>query len=375
MIEMIPLIDLVNKPISGEWGDGEGKIKVLRTTNFTNEGRLELKSVVERNIDENKVEKKKLLKGDIIIEKSGGSPSQPVGRVVYFEEEGLYLCNNFTSCLRPKAKKVFPKYLHYILFSAHKGGITQAFQNKTTGIINLKLNNYLEDLKIPLPPLPTQKKIAAILDAADAHRQKTKQLLAKYDELAQSIFLEMFGDPVTNPKGWNKVKLGSVTNMKAGKFVPASEIFSNPNGNMYECYGGNGLRGYVNSHTHKGNFVLIGRQGALCGNVKMVSGVFHATEHAIVCSPKKEYETRWLYFLLDFINLNKYATGAAQPGLNVGKLVEIEIVLPPHDLQRQFVESFNLIEMQKVQSQHGLDQSINLFNSLLQKAFSGELVK
>lgn len=266
-------------------------------------------------------------------------------------------------------KSLDEKYLYYFCKTYNF-----LMHNKATTLPSLTKADLL-NIQIPLPPLATQKKIAAILDAADAHRQKTKQLLAKYDELAQSIFLDMFGDPVTNPKGWKKVKLGTVTKMKAGKFVPASEIFSSPSDIMYECYGGNGLRGYVNSYTHNGDFVLIGRQGALCGNVKLVRGVFHATEHAIVCSPKKKYETMWLYFLLDYLNLNKYATGAAQPGLNVGKLVEIEIVLPSHDLQRQFVERFNLIEAQKVHSQQGLDQSTNLFNGLLQKAFKGELVE
>jgi len=291
-----------------------------------------------------------------------------IGKVGIIKAEAS--SNQQITCLKPKST-LDVNYLYYWIVK-NKPALENLSNSAVVPILN---NKQLGSVQIPLPPLPTQKKIAAILDAADAHRQKTKQLLAKYDELAQSIFLEMFGDPVTNPKGWEKVKLGSITNMKAGKFVPASEIFSNPNDNLYECYGGNGLRGYVNSHTHKGDFVLIGRQGALCGNVKIVSGVFHATEHAIVCSPKTEYETMWLYFLLDFINLNKYATGAAQPGLNVGKLVEIEIILPPHDLQRQFVKSFNLIEVQQVQSQQGLGQSENLFNSLLQKAFKGELVK
>jgi type I restriction enzyme S subunit len=317
MIEMIPLIDLVNKPISGEWGDGEGKIKVLRTTNFTNEGRLELKSVVERNIDENKVEKKKLLKGDIIIEKSGGSPSQPVGRVVYFEEEGLYLCNNFTSCLRPKAKKVFPKYLHYILFSAHKGGITQAFQNKTTGIINLKLNNYLEDLKIPLPPLPTQKKIAAILDAADAHRQKTKQLLAKYDELAQSIFLEMFGDPVTNPKGWEVTTLkGASERINVGFVGTCDPFYTNEFEGVPMIRTGNLGDGqlrfeklkYVTKEFHqkqsksqlKKGDILIARHGDN-GKGVVYDGIFGEANclNIVIVTPKVDSHSYFLEFILN----------------------------------------------------------------------------
>ncbi|WP_139854249.1 restriction endonuclease subunit S [Aequorivita sinensis] len=232
----------------------------------------------------------------------------------------------------------------------------------------------LQKLKIPLPPLETQKKIAAILDEADKLRQLDKQLIEKYDALTQSLFLDMFGDPVTNPKGWDYEKLGLVTNMKAGKFVRASEIHSDYVDELYLCYGGNGLRGFVNSFTHEGDFVLIGRQGALCGNVKIATGKFHATEHAIVCTPKKKYKTIWLYYLLDLINLNRFATGAAQPGLNVSTLNELEVIFAPYELQNQFAERVQAIESQKALAQKSLEKSEELFNSLLQKAFKGELV-
>lgn len=231
----------------------------------------------------------------------------------------------------------------------------------------------LSKVKIPLPPLETQKRIAQILDDANALRQKTKKLLEEYDTLAQSIFLDMFGDPVTNPKGWEKIKLGEITNMKAGKFVAASEISSEKNSKLYPCYGGNGLRGFVKSYTHQGKFVLIGRQGALCGNVKIADGVFHATEHAIVCTPNIEYDTLWLFFLLDIVNLNKYATGAAQPGLNVGNLVKLEMPFAPIELQKLFSKKIALIEKQKELAKQELAESEDLFNCLLQKAFKGEL--
>ena len=129
-------MSVIEKPISGEWGTGEGDIRVLRTTNFTNDGTLNLTEVVRRSIPSSKVDKKKLKKGDIIIEKSGGSPTQPVGRVVHFlEEDHLYLCNNFTSVLRPRSS-VNARYLFWCLFNAHNSGSTLRYQNKTTGIIN-----------------------------------------------------------------------------------------------------------------------------------------------------------------------------------------------------------------------------------------------
>ena len=194
--EKYKLSSLVEKPISGEWGDGEGSIKVIRSTNFTNDGALDLKDVVSRNIPQNKVDKKQLKKGDVIIEKSGGSPNQPVGRVVHFlEEDQIYLCNNFTSVLRPKIN-VNPRYLFWCLFSGHINGSTLKYQNKTTGIINLQLERYCNEFEAPLPPLYIQEQIADTLDKADALRRKDQELLQKYDELAQAIFYDMFGDLV-----------------------------------------------------------------------------------------------------------------------------------------------------------------------------------
>lgn len=103
-----------------------------------------------------------------------------------------------------------------VLLGARQVGKTSAFQNKTMGIINLQLTKYLEGIQIPLPPLPLQQKIANILDAADAVRQNDKALVVKYDELAQALFLDMFGDPVSNPKGWGKVKMDNLMTIVRG---------------------------------------------------------------------------------------------------------------------------------------------------------------
>jgi type I restriction enzyme S subunit len=256
---------------------------------------------------------------------------------------------------------------HYLEYRKHDDVISGSAQPQITG-------QGLANIKIPLPPLETQQKIASILDNADTYRQKTKALIAKYDELTQSLFLDMFGDPVKNEKGWEVKKLGHITNMKAGKFIAASEIYSENSSKLQPCFGGNGLRGYVKSHTHEGEFVLIGRQGALCGNVKITNGKFHATEHAIVCSPEVQYSTLWLYYLLKLMNLNRFSTGAAQPGLNVGTLVDLEVFFVPLNLQNQFAERVEAIEIQKAQAQVSLEKAEELFNSLLQRAFNGELV-
>ena len=127
---------------------------------------------------------------------------------------------------------------------------------------------------------------------------------------------------------WEVKPLSQVSGMKAGKFVKASDISDSQEDEMYPCYGGNGLRGYVKSHTHNGTYSLIGRQGALCGNVQLASRKFHATEHAVVVTPIYENDTLWLYYELERLNLNRFATGQAQPGLSVEVIQQVKTNIP-----------------------------------------------
>ncbi len=140
------------------------------------------------------------------------------------------------------------------------------------------------------------------------------------------------------PDGWKRTALDSICDLQAGKFVPASEILATCNGSSYPCYGGNGLRGFVKDYSHSGTFPLIGRQGALCGNINKASGKFYATEHAVVATPTTNIEVEWLYYQLIHANLNKYATGAAQPGLSVKNIKEIPFVVPPLPEQKAIAD-------------------------------------
>jgi type I restriction enzyme S subunit len=218
--EKTNLINVISEKISGEWGtppQDNNFIGVIRTTNFTNRGIIDFSEVVKRNIDRSKINRKQLKVGDSVIEKSGGSPSQPVGRVVFFERRDgqTYLCNNFTTILRP-SNVVLPKFLFYFLFQNHLAGRTQNYQNKTTGIINLQLERYLNEEKIPLPPLSEQNRIVSILDRANELIEKRKKAIGLLDEYLKSVFLDMFGDPVTNPKGWEKNKLSELGKLDRG---------------------------------------------------------------------------------------------------------------------------------------------------------------
>ena len=136
-------------------------------------------------------------------------------------------------------------------------------------------------------------------------------------------------------EGWIASVLARACDMQAGKFVAASNISESNQTGLFPCYGGNGLRGYTTTHTHDGTYPLIGRQGALCGNVRLVSGKFHATEHAVVATPKNAIDVGWLYYSLVLLNLNRFATGQAQPGLSVDVLENVSLAIPVLEDEQQ----------------------------------------
>ena len=269
------------------------------------------------------------------------------------------------------------EYLYFILSSPTfqgslqkqmKGGIQKHLGHKTMG-----------KQKIPLPSLDQQKKIAAILDAADAYRQKTKALIEKYDELTQSLFLDMFGDPVTNPKGWEMIPFSNVTTNKNSLRVPIKKEDRENLQGAYPYYGATGIVDYINDYKFDGEFLLIAEDGKNLDNRNkpiawIARGQFWVNNHSHVVAFNGVANLTFLSYQLNGIDISKYVTGIDQFKMNKSNLNRIPISIPPIELQNQFADRVQAIEAQKTQAQASLVQAENLFNSLLQKAFKGELV-
>lgn len=138
------------------------------------------------------------------------------------------------------------------------------------------------------------------------------------------------------PEEWEVKRLGEICSIfKSGQSITSTDISKE---GKYAVYGGNGLRGYTNSFTHVGRYVLIGRQGALCGNIILVDGNNYISEHAIaVQTNEKNYIDYWAYSL-DYLNLNRLSESSAQPGLSVEKLVKYKVVIPPISEQQKIAE-------------------------------------
>jgi type I restriction enzyme S subunit len=240
-----------------------------------------------------------------------------------------------------------PEFVYYSLLSIVS--LIKSTQSNST----LPIINKTDFSKIPISvpkQFSEQQKIADCLSSLDeliaAQARKVDTLKTHKKGLMQQLFPR---EGETQPRlrfpefrdarEWLPKTLGDACKMQAGKFVSASDINAQSTGGLFPCFGGNGLRGFTVTQTHDGTYPLIGRQGALCGNVKLATGKFHATEHALVVTPNKGVEALWLYYLLDLLNLNRFATGQAQPGLSVDVLEKVPVAVPEDEKEQLTIAS------------------------------------
>ena len=154
--------------------------------------------------------------------------------------------------------------------------------------------------------------------------------------------------PFEIPEGWNWARLRDICMMSAGKSKSTDQIKSEPFEGSYPCFGGNGVRGYVDEYNQDGIFSIVGRQGALCGNINIAIGKFYATEHAVVTTLFDGINFKWSNYILEALRLNNYATGAAQPGLSVANILNVFVPVPPTQEQDRIgnnvYESLKIVE-------------------------------
>ncbi len=267
--------------------------------------------------------------GWIDISKYNGVTS-PDYRVFYLTDK---------NCVKDYYKQIFQYcYKNLIFFSLGQGVADLGRWRLPAEMFN--------NFKLPLPPKATQQRIAEYLDSKcaqiDSIIEESKKSIEEYKAWKQSVIFEAVTGKNLNckkkdsgiewigeiPEGWKCLSLKNLCSMQAGKNLISEQIASS---GLYPVYGGNGIRGWYDDFNTDGDYILIGRQGALCGNVHKVSGKFWATEHAVVTTPKRLFVmVEFLYYLLVGMNLNQYASNsAAQPGLSVNAILNVKTILPP----------------------------------------------
>jgi len=299
--------------------------------------------------------------------------------------------------LRAKAQSLDSKYLFYWVQShLFVNDMVRKASGANYPAVSDKI---IKQSNIPLPPLEEQKKIAAILDAADALRQKDAQLIDKYNALSQSLFLDMFGDPVTNPMGWEKMQLGLICKLQGGfsfkssdfiddgvKLVKIANVhFQNLDWSEVDMLPNSYLDKYPDFALKTGD-ILMALTRPIIKSLDSVKAITVKADDLPALlnqrvarfKPNKNkinnvYLMRVIYSDYFKNKVAKYSSTSLQPNVSNKQIEATEMLVPPITLQNQFAERIQHIEAQKQQAQAALQKSDDLFNSLLQRAFKGEL--
>lgn len=238
------------------------------------------------------------------------------------------------------------------------------FYKRGHGIVDDLWTTGWQDMKkitIPTPALYEQQKIADFLDekcveidALSSDIQSQINILEKYKKsvITEAVTKGLNPDVEMKDSGiewigkipydWNITKVKFLCEMQSGDNITAQDINEEKDEiDCYKVYGANGFRGYYKKYTHKGKYCLVGRQGALSGNVHIVDDIFWATDHAIVVCVNEKVLQEYMYYLLIAMNLNQYAFNtAAQPGLAVSQIMNLQIVCPLYIQQQKLIVDF-----------------------------------
>jgi len=348
-----------------------GLTAVLRAGNISSDGELLFDDLVF--VPESQVsEKQHLRKSDVLIATSSGS-IQVVGKAGSVRQDHDVGFGAFCKVLRP-GPSVDPRYFaQYFKTIEYRRYV----ENAAAGInINNLKKSHLDDLLIPLPPLEEQRRIAAILDAADRLRTKRRQALAKLDTLTQAIFIDMFGDPRSSP--FDMESVGELAKNEDAIRVPVKLSDREAISGIYPYYGASGVIDHVDDYLFDGRRLLVAEDGAnLLARSSpiafLATGQFWVNNHAHVLADNGQANLVYLCQAIELLDLAPFVTGSAQPKLNRKKLDSIKVPSPPRLLQDQFEERVEgLLRVRQSYANSNLELD-TLFASLQQRAFRGEL--
>lgn len=259
--------------------------------------------------------------------------------------------NQHIALVRFEDAEIFPKYVNYFLASDPVQRLFTAGSD-TGAKAGMNLEG-IRSIKFAKPSADEQEAIAGALSDVDGLIAGLEALIAKKRSLKTATMQQLltgktrlpgFGEGVgmkqtelgVLPEDWDVERLGQLAEMKSGAGITSASISDD---DEFPCFGGNGLRGFTSTKTHSGEFPLIGRQGAHCGNVQFAKGDFFASEHAIVLTAKPDVFPLWLNYILTTRNLNRLSESSAQPGLSVTKLRALTYRKPADEEEQKAIAS------------------------------------
>lgn len=367
-------------------------IAVIRNTNFSKDCRLTMNDVAMIDVEVKQFASRKLKIGDIIIEKSGGSDKQPVGRPVLFNiPEGDYSFSNFTSTLRVNDQSVIlPEYLHKFLYKFYLTGKTAEMQSKTTGLRNLDFNAY-KAIKVPVPSIEEQQRIVDELDLLTGIIEKKNAQLRDLDTLAQSIFNEMFGNIIANEKKWPFGRIADICAPRSSikraskSYLPSDSIeyidISSIDNKRQKL---TGTTAFIFSDAPSRAQQVVQYEDVLISmvrpNLKNIA-VVDLDHNRLVASSGfcvlRANNRSNSSFIKSFIGTDAFTqhlmdrvTGANYPAVKEDDIKGCRIGVPPVDLQRQFAERVAVLERQKQLISSAIDEVSSLLSGRMDLYFN-----
>ncbi|EBH8347704.1 restriction endonuclease subunit S [Escherichia coli] len=304
---------------------------------------------------------KKVNSGDVVITNTSENFTDVGKALVYLGKEQA-VTGGHATIFKPNST-IIGKYFAYFTQTDSFANEKRKY-SKGTKVIDVSASD-MAKIIIPIPCPDNPEKSLAI-------QSEIVRILDKFTALTAELTAELtmrkkqynyYRDKLLSFEegGVEWKTLGEIVKMRAGQHISARNIVDGKEGDfVYPCFGGNGIRGYVKEKSHDGEHLLIGRQGALCGNVQRMKGQFYATEHAVVVSAMQGIDIDWAFHMLTTMNLNQYASKSAQPGLAVGKLQELKLLVPSIERQKYIAKILDKFDTLTSSITEGLPREIEL---------------
>jgi type I restriction enzyme S subunit len=395
---------------SGLWTGKKGPFvsaTVIRNTNFTASGRVDYSDVAVLQVEEKQLASRRLDLGDIIIERSGGGPSQPVGRVVFFDrEDRIFSHSNFTSRLRVlDTDRLEPRFVFYYLLYFHDSGQTDHLQRRTTGIRNLDWRAYRETAGVPLFDLDEQRQIAAVLSAVQRAIGRQERLIALTAELKKGLMHKLLTEGTRGeslmqteigpvPETWTENFLGTVARFSSGG-TPSREVSEYWAGGTIPWVKTTEVNYYTITETEEritqaglnnssakifpvGTLLMaMYGQGLTRGRVGTL-GIAAATNQAcaaIMPHSEEEVSTGFLYHFLEFHyeNLRQRGHGANQTNLSMTLLKQFPVYYPKHREQQAIIAVLRAVDEKRAIHERERIALTALFRALLHQLMTAQI--
>jgi type I restriction enzyme S subunit len=373
--QLTTLISSGSTPLGGQSVYlGDGPVMLVRSQNVQM-NRLDVSDVayISNEVD-SQMQRSVVRHNDVLLNITGAS----IGRVARFELENTRANVNQHVCIiRPKPDQLSSRYLEYFLSSPQvqndinnrhqRGGTRQALTFAQ-----------ISEFQIPLPPLSEQKRIADILDKANAIRRKRQEAIDLAGTFQQGLFCEMFGDPISNEMRWPVKSFAELASNQDGRRKPVKASDREKVSGEYPYYGASGIIDYVDSYLFDETALLIGEDGAnLLARSTPIAFLatrrYWVNNHAHVVTANGNATLLYLATHLNMRNIRDFVTGSAQPKLNQANLNKIPIPCPPITLQEEFDRRVNAFDLIRKKQENADKEAEATFNSLVQRAFNGGL--